>query len=133
MITDKKVKELIKKAHEVAKDSFKPREIVNEIFYNLKAHLQANKTIEELIEITNNLLVKHGEAIIHAELSDENIKVLVAKKELNPIPKHFDFDTDDLFYVMLDYLSQIYEEGEFSASIVFLNKERTEAEVHVTL
>ena len=133
MIPDEKVKELIKKAHEVAKDSFKQREIVNEIFYNLKAHLQANKTIEEIIEIINNLLAKHGEAIIHAELSGEKIKVSVAKKELNPIPKHFDFDTDDLFYVMLDYLSQIYEEGEFSTSIVFLNKKRTEAEVHVTL
>ena len=56
MIPDEKVKELIKKAHEVAKDSFKQREIVNEIFYNLKAHLQANKTIEEIIIILKKLI-----------------------------------------------------------------------------
>jgi hypothetical protein len=133
MITDKQIKALIDKAHQIAIDTLKPKEKIDEIFFNLKAHLQADKKVEDVIRLTNELLIKHGEATIKCALVDNGVLLTVGKTTLAPIPKHFDFDLDDLYYTTLDFFSQIYEDSDFATSLVFLCEDRTKAELHVTL
>ena len=134
MKTEKELVELVKGAYEVTIDSFKISEHVNEIFYNAKAHLEAQEQIEDAIKIANGLLVEHGQAKIEVSMCKKGIKIKVGKTKLAPeIPKHFDLDLDDLYYSCLDFLSQLYEEGGFSTTIIFLNKDRTEAEIDVNL
>lgn len=133
MITDKQIKALIDKAHQIAMDTLKPKEKIDEIFFNLKAHLQANENVEAAIRLVNDLLIKHGEATIKCALVETGVLLTIGKTTLSPIPKHFDFDLDDLYYTTLDFFSQIYEDSDFATSLVFLNEDRTKAELHVTL
>ena len=134
MLTDKEIKKLIEDTYKVATDVFKTREEVDNIFLNLKAHLQSQDITKDIISLVNGQLVKHGESTIKISLKKDSAKVIVGPLELNErIKKHFDFDMDDLYYTTIDFFSQIYEEGGFSTSVVFLNKDRSEAEVHISL
>ena len=133
MISEKEIKELISQTNKEAKQRFKNDSKLDHVFYNLKAYLQAQKQTEDLINMVNTKILESGYTSIICELGKDKIKLSVDGKSLPEIKKHFDFSNKELYYAALDYYSQLYTEGDFVVSVIFLNNKETAADIHISL